>query len=246
MLEVYSFGGLRLYLNGEVLSELSTRKVEALCVYLISTGRTHPREVLAEMLWEERSLARATSSLRVALTNLRKNLGPYFVIDRETVSFNPESNVWFDVTQFETLLKSVRDRDDTEALSREEADHLAEAVDLYQGEFLEGFFVRDASQFEAWVTVESERLHRLVVDAFAKLVSLHIDQGQYAEGVEQAARWLQLDPMMEKAHRQMMRLLAFSGRPGEALRQYAECVRVLDDELGLAPSHKTVALYEAI
>jgi formylglycine-generating enzyme required for sulfatase activity/DNA-binding SARP family transcriptional activator/energy-coupling factor transporter ATP-binding protein EcfA2 len=182
----------------------------------------------------------------VALANLRKNLGPYFVIDRETVSFNPKSNVWFDVTWLETLLASVRDHEDRAAFSRKEFEHLIEAVNLYQGEFLEGFFVRDASQFEAWVTVEREHLHRLVVDAFAKLVSLHIDQGQYAEGVEQAARWLQLDPMMEKAHRQMMRLLAFSGRPGEALRQYSECVRVLDDELGLAPSQKTVALYEAI
>jgi WD40 repeat protein len=44
----------------------------------------------------------------------------------------------------------------------------------------------------------------------------------------------------------MMRLLAYNGQAGAAVRQYQECLRVLDEELGLSPSPETTELYEAI
>ena len=43
-----------------------------------------------------------------------------------------------------------------------------------------------------------------------------------------------------------MRLYAWAGQQAAALRQYQECVRILDAELGAAPEEETTALYEAI
>jgi predicted ATPase len=43
-----------------------------------------------------------------------------------------------------------------------------------------------------------------------------------------------------------MQLYAQTGRRSAALRQYTECVRLLDEELGLAPAEETTALYEQI
>ena len=73
-----------------------------------------------------------------------------------------------------------------------------------------------------------------------------LERGEYTSGIEQARHWLSLDPLSELAHQQMMRLLAYSGQPGAALRQYKECVDLLDEELGLPPSQETTAIYEAI
>ena len=43
-----------------------------------------------------------------------------------------------------------------------------------------------------------------------------------------------------------MSVLAAAGEPSAALRQYRECVRILDAELGVAPLAETTALAEAI
>ncbi len=43
-----------------------------------------------------------------------------------------------------------------------------------------------------------------------------------------------------------MRLYAWAGQQAAALRQYQECARVLEAELGAAPEDETTALYEAI
>jgi DNA-binding SARP family transcriptional activator len=74
----------------------------------------------------------------------------------------------------------------------------------------------------------------------------HTAQGNREAALPYARRWLALDPLHEPAHRQLMQLYAQTGRRSAALRQYEECVRILDEELGLAPAEETTALYEQI
>jgi DNA-binding SARP family transcriptional activator len=137
MLEVTTLGRLLIQRDGEPVTELVTRKAEALLVYLICTGRAHPREVLAELLWEERSPERALGNLRVALTSLRKHVGPYLTIQRGTVAPNFEAGIRFDVAEIEEDLRGGQ---------------VEAAVALYEGEFLQGFYLRGAPGFEAWAT----------------------------------------------------------------------------------------------
>ena len=60
-----------------------------------------------------------------------------------------------------------------------------------------------------------------------------------------ARRWLRLDPLREEAHRQLMKLYAGTDQRPAALRQYQECVRILEEELGMPPSEETTAQYES-
>jgi class 3 adenylate cyclase len=78
------------------------------------------------------------------------------------------------------------------------------------------------------------------------LVAYHIERGEHPEALRHARRLLALEPWQEEAHRQVMRLLALDGQRSAALRQYHECVRLLERELGLPPSEATTALYEEI
>jgi DNA-binding SARP family transcriptional activator len=243
-LKIYTLGGSRFLLDGDDFRQFSTRKVEALAIFLASSRRPQPREVLADLLWDDRSQTRALSNLRVALTNLRKHLGSYFTITRDTAALNPEADVWLDVAELESVLaegQASGDESTRDGLAQIEA-----AVALYQGEFLQGFSVRKSRHFEEWVTVERERLHYLVTAGLSQAVEGHLARGDYAAGIRQATRWLQLDPLNEAGYRGLMRLLAYDGQVGAALRQYQACVQVLDDEMGLLPSPETVELYEAI
>jgi pimeloyl-ACP methyl ester carboxylesterase len=61
-----------------------------------------------------------------------------------------------------------------------------------------------------------------------------------------ALRRLALDPLHEPAQRELMRLYAWAGQPAAALRQYEECVRILEHELSLLPEAETTDLFEAI
>jgi hypothetical protein len=91
VLTISTLGGLSIRLDGEPVTGLASRKVEALLIYLACTGRPQPREVVAEMLWEERSQSQALSNLRVVLSSLRKHLAPYVTITRDTVALNPDA-----------------------------------------------------------------------------------------------------------------------------------------------------------
>ncbi|MGD2158178.1 MAG: BTAD domain-containing putative transcriptional regulator, partial [Anaerolineales bacterium] len=246
-LQIFTLGGLRLRLDGERLDGLSARKAKALLVYLAAQRRALPREVLAEMFWSDRGLTRSLSNLRVALTDLRKHLEPYLVIDRETVALDSESGVWLDAVIIETELEAAGglERRGVE-LTPEAVEQIEAAVARYKGEFLHGFFLREARDFDEWVTVERERLQKMVLDSLGKLVEWYLYQGEYPAGIDHAQRWLQLDPFQEKAQRQLMRLLAYSGQQAAALSEYETFAALLEEEIGVEPLEETRELYEAI
>ncbi|NIV27928.1 MAG: hypothetical protein GWN58_00015, partial [Anaerolineae bacterium] len=77
-------------------------------------------------------------------------------------------------------------------------------------------------------------------------VAGYLALGDYAAGLKGAQHLLQLDPLREEAHRQLMRLLAYSGQRNAALIQYETCCQILADELGVEPMAATVTLYEQI
>jgi WD40 repeat protein/DNA-binding SARP family transcriptional activator len=246
MLEIRTLGGLRLIENDEVVG-MSSRKGEALLVYLAAAPRPQPRESLAEFFWENRPQSQSLNALRVALSNLRKHVGAYLDITRETVALHPDAQVSFDAAVMEAHLAAAREAARAAGdLNPTAVAELTAAVKLYNGEFMQGFFVRESHAFDEWVAVERERLHRAALDAIQQLVTWELQQGNFASGIQTASRWVQLDPLSELAHRQSMRLLAFTGQRGEALRQYQNCVQVLAAELGVTPSEETTAVFEAI
>jgi WD40 repeat protein len=168
----------------------------------------------------------------------------YVLITRDTVVINPEAQVWLDAAELEAKLAEAQDP--AVRITPEMAAQIEEAVDLYRGDFLRGFYVRDSAAFEDWMGRERERFHRLVVGALPRLVAHCLEVGDYPAGMRHAARLLELDPLMEDAHRQMMRLLAYSGQRGAALEQYETCRAILERELGVEPVAETTALYEHI
>ncbi|MEJ2266954.1 MAG: BTAD domain-containing putative transcriptional regulator, partial [Anaerolineales bacterium] len=244
ILQIVTLGGLRILLGDEPLTSLDTRKVEALLVYVACTARPQPREVLADLLWDDLSQQRAQRNLRVTLTSLRKHLASYIDITRKSVALKPDAAIWLDVAELEAELGQVQAGGGV--TSQAAAGRVERILDLYQGDFLEGFSVRESRGFEQWMVREQERFHRLVVASLHDLVSYELQEGKYLEGIAHATRLLELDPLMEAAHRQMMQLLAASGRRSEALAQYETCRQLLREELGIEPSSATQDLYGRI
>jgi DNA-binding SARP family transcriptional activator len=74
----------------------------------------------------------ARTNLRKALADLRPWAGDYLNIDYQTVSFRSERTVWVDVAEFAAKA--------SHGSAQLESQSLQEAVDLYGGDFLAGFY----------------------------------------------------------------------------------------------------------
>ena len=94
--------------------------------------------------------------------------------------------------------------------------------------------------------MEQERLRGLVVQALQDLVAYHLEAGAYEAALLHARRLLELDPLLEVAHRGVMLALAYSGQRSTALAQYETCRAILQEELGVEPEAETVTLYQRI
>ncbi|RME48522.1 MAG: hypothetical protein D6796_06165 [Caldilineae bacterium] len=247
MLEIQLLGGMTILKGGQPVQGLASRKAAALLVYLACTGRPHPREMLADLLWDDRSQAQAMSNLRVLLSSLRKQLGDYVTITRYEAAFDTGSDYRLDTVELAAEVEAARQAlQESRLLSPEGAARLAKAVALYRGDFLAGFHIADSLGFEEWRLLEQERLRRLAIEGLHILADHYLQTGDYQAGIEQATRLLELDFLYESAHRLLMLLLARSRRRSAALQQYETCVSVLQAELGVDPSPETTALYDRI
>lgn len=153
-LEIRLLGGFEIHKRGRPPPELPTQKIKSLFAYLVThRHRSHPREVLAELFWGELGAEKAKNNLRYTLSILHHELAPYLVIERHQVSFNTESHYWLDVEEFENHIKRSR------SLSGEERFQvLRQALDLYRGDFLAGFY-------DDWVFAEQKHFEMLYLEA---------------------------------------------------------------------------------
>lgn len=246
-LEIHLFGGLQIRYNQQVVTDLVSRKAEALLAYLACQQRPYPRDVLADIFWENRTQTQAAGNLRVVLNSLRNTVNPFVTIERHTVAVNRQSDLWVDALAFEQLLGNFAQTMSGQIeLPPPIVDQMEKALALYQGEFLTGFFIRQAPQFDEWARIERERLHILAVKT-VQLLSLHyLATQQYGLGVNTVERWLHFDLLNEEAHRTLMLLLAREGHRSAALQHYERIVALFQDELGNPPSAETEALYYQI
>ena len=210
-----------------------TRKAVALLALLALEEHPHSRARLAALFWPESDETRARSTLRRTLSVTAAAVGDALDIDRNAVRLKPD--MWTcDAVEFATLARAA------------DADQLDRAVSLYRDDFLAGFTLKDAPDFEDWLAATAEELRHQLAGALGRLVGHRIDDGDLDTAIGHARRWLSLDGLHEPAHQALIRLYAWSGQRSAALQQYRACVRILDDELGVAPLPETVRLAEAV
>ncbi len=246
-------GPCQLFYKAQPVAGLSSAKMQALLAYLaVEAEQAHTREFLAELLWPERPAGLARQNLRQTLTRLQRALPsaavaePLLLITRQGLQFNQASATWVDLTAFTTVLTATQQHTHT---ARHQCQlccqQLASAVTHYRGDFLLGL-AADSPAFEEWALLKREWLRRAVLQALDTLVQHQEAQQDWETAYQYAWRRVELDPLLEAAHQQVMRALAADGRRNEALAQYETLCRLLLDEIGVEPARETTALYEAI
>jgi DNA-binding SARP family transcriptional activator/predicted ATPase len=249
-------GPFQVTLDGEAVTDFATDKARALLAYLaVESDHPHRRDTLAGLLWPDQPQQRARHNLRQALSHLRQVIGdqddddvePFLIITRQAVQFNHSSDHVLDVAVFRSLVSQCRDhRHRHMETCLPCIRRLERMIALYQGPFLEQFFLSDSSPFEEWALLEREWLHREAVQALSHLARYYERRGDYAQARQHVRQQVALEPWREEAHRHLMRLLACDGQRSAALTQYETCRRALATELGIEPTVETTALYNQI
>ncbi len=220
---------------------VDTRKAIALLAYLVVTRQQHRRDSLAALFWPESEQSRARASLRRTLSSLNTAIGPdWLVTTRETIGFQPAGEFALDLDDFHGKLDFARE-------SGEPAfDELNAAVSLYRDDFMAGFALRDSPPFDDWQYIQADAARRDLIWALDQLTAQCIAKQQWDAAIQHAQRWLGVDQLQEPAHRQLIQIYGAIGDRASAIRQYRECVQLLDSELGVGPLEETTALYQAI
>lgn len=229
-------GGFELHSHAGTPIQLPPKKARALFAYLALTEpRPQPRDKLAALLWEDSSDSQARTSLRQALSAIRRALAAAEVLldaDAETVWLRREG-LLIDADQFQQCAAGAS------------VERLREAVELYRGSLLDGFDIR-APAFEDWLRAERERLRNLALGALSALVDHDMRGANHGEALFHTSRLLALDPLREEAHRAVMRIYAAQGRHAQAIEQYRRCREALRLDLGVNPGPETEQLYREI
>ncbi len=243
LLEIKLLGAPQVTLDSLPVTGFVSRKAEALLYYLACTGRAHTRDSLAGLLWSESSDSAARTNLRGILANLRGLVGAHLRIDRQTLAFDTTSPHTIDAVQF---AQGVGAAIHTKTLTPSQTDHLQHCLDLCRGEFLDGFYVKNAPEFERWMLTERARLRDLAVQGGQSLAHYFAERAEWPAATAAIRGVLNLEPWREQAHRQLMLFLAQSGQRSAALAHFEVCRRVLADELDVPPSDETIALAQQI
>ena len=235
-LKLTLLGRPQVLLDDQPIPDLNSSKAQALLFYLAVTRQRHSRQELAGLLWSDKTEERARNNLRVEITRVRPLLAEYLDIQRPSLRLRSSTGVVCDVTSFLELVEA----------SQPTLRQLQTAVDLYQGDFLEDFNLPDALLFDEWAQERRAYFREHVLEALYQITEYHGHQKNYRAGIEAARRLLDLEPWLEKAHRQLMWMLAKSGDRAAALVQYESCYELLAEELGVEPEAETIELYEQI
>jgi len=236
MLRLRTFGSVDLQGpdDRDLRSVLAQPKRLALLIYLAVArpSGVHRRDELLALFWPDLDDARARDALNQALRFLRQALGPDTFVRRggEDIGVDP-AVLWCDSAAFQSALDEGRP---------------AEAMELYQGDFLQGFFIEEGGGFEEWMDRERSALRESAARGARQLAEEHASGGALTLAIDWGRRALELAPDDERALRRLLRLHDKAGDRAGAFRLYDAFVRRFEEEFGCAPAPETKALAERL
>lgn len=203
----------------------SFSKMEALFYYLAVMGEVN-RDEIAGILWGDKENQVARKNLRNTVYQANKIFEGDVIVSptRSSLALNPDLSLFLDVQLFE----------------RNPISHL----DLYQGDFLEGFYVKDDEDFDQWASRKRNAYKQLYIESCYQ----KIDQEGFGDpGIESLLHHLvELDEFEEKNYQLLMEYYRIHHQLGKFFETYYKLVDLLDRELSVRPSRAIEELYHSV
>jgi class 3 adenylate cyclase len=228
MLRVRLLGDMKIELDGSAIELPTSRRAWALLAWLALDRGMHSRPRLAARFWPDVLDESARTSLRSALSALRRALGTdserYLIAGRDEVGLGGDSLVWTDVAEFDRCAGEGR---------------LEDALALCRGELL-------SELDDEWVYERRDEHRDRVGDVLTRLAAAAERGGDLPAAIGYTRRQAALDPFAEQPQRDLMRRLAAAGDRAAAIKTFERLSQRLRDELRITPSQATRELAETL
>ena len=227
MLRLRTFGGLSLSRGTENLTGAVTqrRRLAILVLLAVAGDVGMSRDKLVAYLWPEADAERARHVFNQLLYAQRRQVGDdSLFLGRKTLRLNP-SVIWTDVSAFEQAL---------------DGNALEDGVALYGGPFLDGFFLKDAPEFERWVEGQRSRLARRATAALTALAERATGAGDHRRAADWWRHAADVDSFDSRTALALVRALAAAGDRAGALMVARRHEELLQRDLGVAPDRSFV------
>ena len=254
---VFTLGSFAVYKGETAVAANSWRRAKARQLFQLLLTYRHAaldRDQILEHLWPGMEPAAAGRNFKVTLNTLYQVLEPQrepgaesAFVHRDGTSYclRAGADLWLDADRFVSLISQARaiagrspaGQAHSPASGERAIALLEEAVTLYRGDYL------PEAIYETWAAAERERLAVMFLSAADRLTELYLEARRYEQAVELAQRILAADNCWERAYRHLMIAYHRLGNRGQIGRVYQRCVQTLRDELDVAPTDETTALF---
>ncbi len=208
-----TFGGLWIENPGaESGAAPRPRPLALLAILAVAGAKGMTRDRVLGVLWPETEEERARQSLSQALYSLRRDIGIDVAASSSVLRLDPQQ-MSSDVGDFRAAVA---------------AKNWTDAAALYQGPFLDGFYLADAPEFERWAETERSSLATEAVRAIETVAKASTAAGRKEEAAEHWHRLTRIDPANSRVAASYMEALAALGDRAGAIahgRSHAELLR---------------------
>ena len=228
-LRLSTFGSVYLTRDGEVLTgPAGQRRILAILTILASVGdRGMSRDKLLGLLWSEGEPDKSRHALTQSLYHIRKALGVERIFLSGTDLRIDPAVLSSDVGDFQRAIDDGR---------------LADAVALYRGPFLDGFYLNGDPDFEFWAATERDRFARAFGQALDTLAREARDAGDREAEIQWRIRLADQDPLNGVAIAGLMTALTEAGDQVGALQRARWHEVRMRAELDLPPAPEVAEL----
>jgi DNA-binding SARP family transcriptional activator len=233
-----STAALRLTLLGGFALTASDREIpiapsgQRLVALLALHDRPLARSRVAGTLWPDCSTRRSLADLRTTLWRVNQAGEDIVTATHSSLTLSAEVDV--DVSKLIALTRRL----DQNAIGLSQIDFDAVALPQLTGDLLPDWY-------EEWVEEERESLRQTRLHALETFAAALTRCGRHAGAIQAALAAIRMEPLRETAHRTLIKAHLAEGNWSEAYRQFRECRRLFQKELGVEPSESMRQLVTA-
>jgi LuxR family maltose regulon positive regulatory protein len=241
-ISVRCLGSLRVFAGGKEISQerwVSTKARDLLAYFVTFRGERIPKDRAFDAIWAEKG-GRGLTAFHTALSRLRGALrtgesSVRFILVEAGEYRLDTAHFAIDVNDFDAALAKARVTADEGTA----ADLFQQAVDLYQGEYMQNLYYD-------WLFPERRRLTQSYFSSLRSLASFHYVHQRFTRALEFLERALRVDSLTEDIHCQVMRVYAALGDRSGLAQEYQDLKQILLRELDIEPLQSTKRLYQSL
>ncbi|SNS89611.1 Predicted ATPase [Anaerovirgula multivorans] len=220
-------GNPMIYKNNKQIT-FPYKKAEALFYYLLIEKRVS-RDILVNLFWGTVTEEVAKKNLRNAVYMVKKAFDEDVLLSpqRSMIILNPDISFQIDTEKFIQSKEKI-------------------PLKNYVGDFLEGFFVKDAEGFEGWMLDLRDKYKDVYVYKLHHEVEISYENNEYKKAEKHCKTLINIDEFDEKAYRQLMIIYQAQGKYNQGIDIYNRLVEILKKELAITPDMKTIKLAEEL